>query len=91
MRQRTPLDAAAGQLISAIQKVGNRQWDDMDRVHFVEAVMNRAHQVLEAAIRDELPQLLAGRSMSQFLDAGWLLSDPGVGTAFRTLESMLDV
>jgi hypothetical protein len=76
-KRRTPLEAAAGKLISAIQK----EWGELagePAAQDAEEVMNRAHELLQASASDSVQGLLAGRSVREFLDAVWVEMHPAV-------------
>jgi hypothetical protein len=90
-RYRTPVDSAAGKLVLAVQKVLGSQWHDMERYYFAEAVMNRAHNLHQAVIQSRLHDVLADRTIGEYLDAGWVASDPGVEAAISALHSSLNV
>lgn len=64
---------------------------DSDKRFTAEAVMNRAHQLHVAIIQKRLPEELAGRTIRQYLAAGWVLGEKGVTLALERLESALDV
>ena len=85
-RNRTALEAAAGKLISAIQ----REWvteagESTSEVS--EHVMNSAHDLLGAAKQGSVEQVLGGRSVTDYLGALWVRRHPAVAPAIRALES----
>ena len=75
--RRKPLDAAAGKLISAIQK----EWGELagePGADEAEEVMNRAHELLQASVAGSVHKLLAGRCAREFLDPVWVEMHPAV-------------
>lgn len=87
VRNRSALMLAAGQLISAVQKVFI---DDMGTEASAEseAVMDRAHLLLQAAKRSEtLTEVLGQNSISQFLGASWVAQHPAVHSGIALLEA----
>ena len=53
--------------------------------------MERAHRVQGAIIRAELPSLLAGRTIREYLNADWVLNEANIEHELQRLESALDV
>ena len=90
-RKRTPADAAAGKLILELQRAAARHWDSLEKHYFADAVVSRAHDIHQAIIGKRLPEALGSRTIRQYLDAGWVLDEPGVQVALQHLESALDV
>lgn len=84
-RQRTPLEAAAGQLISAIQKEWTAELGEPCAAGS-EHAMNQAHELLQAAVQDRLPQLLQGRTIAAFLGCHWVAAHPGVLPAIKAMK-----
>lgn len=88
VRTRSPLEHAAGRLISAIQKVFI---DEMGTggSEESEAVMDRAHSLLQAAKRCEtLADVLEQKSISEFLGATWVSRHPQVHGSIAQLEAV---
>lgn len=85
-KQRTVLEASAGKLISAIQ----REWgaDAGESTSDVsEQVMHSAHALLAAAAKSgSLEQVLAGRTINDYLGPLWVRRHPAVVPAIRALE-----
>ena len=84
-KKRTPLERAAGKLISAIQ----REWgaEAGESASYVsEQVMSSAHKLLAAATSGSLEQILAGRPVSDYLGPLWVRRHPAVVSAIRALE-----
>jgi hypothetical protein len=86
-RKRTSADIAAGRLISAVQKVWT-EYTGTDEGYIAEAVMNRAHDIHQTIIAQRLPEILAGRTIRQFLDEDWITFYPDADEAVRDLESL---
>jgi hypothetical protein len=53
--------------------------------------MNCAHNLHQAVIQSRLHDVLADRTIGEYLDAGWVASDPGVEAAISALHSSLNV
>jgi hypothetical protein len=87
-RERTPLEAAAGKLISAVQK----EWSELagePAAQEAEEVTNRAHELLQACASGSLKELLAGRSAREFLDAVWVEMHPALGAYTEAFDAAL--
>jgi hypothetical protein len=87
-RRRTPAALAAGKLISSIQKV----WDyrtGTEQAADAEAVMNRAHDIYQAILCNRLSEVLAGRSLRDYLGRDWVSCHPGVQQGVARLEVAL--
>jgi hypothetical protein len=83
------MEIAAGKLISAIQKVWNERLGEPEAKEG-EEVMNRSHELLQAAKRGELVDLLGQRSVAQFLGEEWTRANPGVMGAVAELQQVAD-
>lgn len=89
-RTRSPLELAAGRLISAIQKVFI---DEMgtETSEETEMVMDKAHLLLQAANRvGALDGVLGAHSVSQFLGTSWVDRHPQVHSHIAQLEAASD-
>ncbi len=87
-RKRTPLEAAAGKLISAVQ----REWGiEIGEPQAVESenVMHNCHVLLQAAKTGSLTFALSGISVTEFLGSNWVTSHPNVLPYIRFLESLM--
>lgn len=84
-RVRTHAEAAAGTVISAVQKAWTYRIGT-DQASTAESVMNRAHELLQAIKRDDLTSVLAGQSICDFLGTEWAACHPAVDEAVKTLE-----
>ena len=85
--RRTPLEAAAGKLISAIQK----EWgEEAGRPESAvsEEVMHASHALLQAATREgSIASALGARTVAEFLGAQWVHEHPKVWPHVRALEA----
>jgi len=87
-RQRTEAEAAAGKLISAIQKEwGKENGESVARIS--ENVMDLAHTLLLARSAEGMLQLLGTRSAKQYLGELWVARHPAVLAAIKHLEHTL--
>lgn len=85
-KNRTSLEAAAGKLISSVQK----EWGADLGESIAEAgedVMDKAHELLQAAKAERLPQLLGSRTVAEFLGELWIQRHPSVKAAVSSLEA----
>jgi hypothetical protein len=87
-KQLGELEAAAGRLISAIQKEWIAEAGE-DSAPESEAVMHTAHDLLQAAKKQDLNTLFAGRSVAQFLGESWVQRHPAVIPAIRELQVLI--
>lgn len=87
-KNRTNLEIAAGKLISAIQKEWGKEVGE-SVADVSESVMNKGHDLLQAANAGEIRNLLAGRSVSEYIGELWLKSHPSVKPAISKLEEEL--
>ena len=88
-RFRTPQEKAAGQLISAVQKV----WGDYagePGAQVSEDAMHRCHDFLLAAKQGTLVSLLNGQSVADYIGPAWVRRHPQVLPAIRALESLIN-
>lgn len=85
--RRTPLEAAAGKLISAIQK----EWgEEAGRPESAvsEEVMHTSHDLLQAAVREgSIAGALGTRTVAEFLGVQWVHEHPKVWPAIQALEA----
>jgi hypothetical protein len=68
---RTPLEAAAGQLVSAISKVWSDEMGEPGS-DATEQVMHESHNLLKAAKRGSIANVVGGRSVAAFLGVQWV-------------------
>ena len=86
--QRTAQEAAAGKLISAIQK----EWTaELGEPHAdqSEQAMNRAHDLLQAAKAGTVRECLNGQTVAQFLGQNWVMQHARVLPSITALEACL--
>jgi len=55
-----------------------------------ESVMDKGHELLQAAKSGEIQKLLGGRSISEFIGELWLERHPGIKPAVSLLEAELN-
>jgi hypothetical protein len=87
-KQRGQLEAAAGQLISAIQKEWGNEAGELSAPES-EAVMHNSHNLLKAAKTNSIDSLLAGRSVAEFLGESWVGRHSGVIPAIKNLQLLI--
>lgn len=85
-RNRTPLEKAAGKLISAIQ----REWiaeSGTPQADASEAVMHASHSLLQAAaLYGSIARVVGDGSVSESLGRNWIDAHPNVLPSVRELE-----
>ena len=86
-RTRTPLEAAAGKLVSGIQKEwGEEVGEPSSPVS--EEVMHTSHSLLQsAAAHGSLSPVLGSASIVEFLGAEWVRAHPRVLPYIQALEA----
>jgi len=87
--KRSPIEKAAGRLISAIQK----EWGDElgeSTAEVGEDVMDKGHVLLQAAKNNEVLGVLKGRSVTQYLGELWVRRHPSVEEFIADFERELD-
>ena len=87
-KQRGEISAAAGRLVSAIQKEWNAELGEHTATES-EAVMHTSHGLLLAAKAETLESELAGRTVAQYLGEGWIGRHPSVIPAVRELQLLI--
>lgn len=86
-RSRTPLQAAAGKLIAAIQKEWGIEAGEPESVES-ENVMHEAHRLLQAASKfGSIGSVIGSGSVSTFLGEQWVQAHPGVLPYIAALEA----
>ena len=53
---------------------------------YSEEAMDRAHEMLQAAAQNRLPELLQGRSITEYLGCDWVATHPKVTPAIQALN-----
>ena len=86
--QRTAQEAAAGKLISAIQKEWTAELGE-PRADQSEQAMNRAHDLLQAAKTGTVRECLNGQTVAQFLGQSWVMQHACVQPFITKLEASL--
>ena len=88
-KKKTELEKALGKLISEIQK----HVDDNDSVsasEFSLNVMDSAHELLMARVKEEIIRLLHGKSVDQYLGETWVKSRPKVFAKVKDVQCLLE-
>ena len=86
--QRTPIEAAAGKLISAIQKEWTAELGE-PCAEQSEHAMNRAHSLLQAAKAGVAGECLQGQSVAQYLGQSWVQQHPAVVPFINAMKACL--
>lgn len=85
---KTPIEQAAGKLISAIQKEwGNELGESIAEVS--EEVIGRGHILLQATKNNEVESILSGLSVTQYLGELWVRRHPSVKEYIENFEREL--
>ena len=87
-KAKTPLTAALGRLISAIQKVWGAELGE-PYAEFSQDVMSRAHLLLQAGNKEQIVRTLSGLSLPQFLGEVWLQKHPEIKPFVAAVEDWL--
>ena len=77
MRSKSEQEKFFGKTISLIQKEWHEEMGDPE-AETSEEVMNRGHELLQAAKRGELLSVLNGKSIQEYLGTQWLDMHPAV-------------
>ena len=85
---RTPIEIAAGKLISAIQKEWTAELGE-PRADQSEQAMNRAHDLLQAAKTGTVRECLNGQTVAQFLGQSWVQQHAAVGPFINSMQACL--
>ena len=85
---RTPIEIAAGKLISAIQKEWTAELGEPCAAQS-ERAMNRAHDLLQAAKTGAVRECLNGQTVAQFLGQNWVMQHARVLPSITNLEACL--
>jgi hypothetical protein len=87
-RKRTPTQAAAGKLVSAVQRVWTAQLGEVVAKES-EQVMHRAHDLLGAVSRGDAMSVLESRSVIAYLGNAWVRAHPEVMPCIIAFEQAL--
>ncbi|MDH5354953.1 MAG: hypothetical protein OEY09_10965 [Gammaproteobacteria bacterium] len=88
-KKKSPLEAAAGKLISAIQK----EWDNEmgePEAEESENIMHKGHDILKAARNNNISSILNGMNVTQFLGDIWVHKHPNVKQSIANFEAVLN-
>lgn len=87
-RNRTPIETAAGGLISAIQKESGAKAGRLES-SASEEVMHKSHRLLHAAVkRCSIASALGASNVTQFLGEQWVEAYPNVLPYIEALEAL---
>lgn len=86
-RHRTPLEVAAGKLILAIQREWSAEAGEPSAV-MSEQVMHSSHNLLQAAKRGSIADVVGSGSVSEFLGKQWVQEHPKVWPHILALEGL---
>ena len=87
-KHRSESEKAAGYLVSAIQKEwGNEVGESSSAIS--EAVLELAHELLQAKSAGNIKRILGQRAVAEFLGELWVARHPAVTPAIRGLEDAL--
>ncbi len=84
-----PIETAAGKLISAIQKEWGKELGESS-AEVSEDVMDKGHDLLQAAKKNKVTDVLEGLSISQYLGELWVRKHPSVKKYITALEKALE-
>lgn len=84
-KHRTETEAAAGKLISAIQKEWGEELGDPVAVES-EEVMSKGHDLLKAAKGKQIQTLLNSRAVADYIGRSWVEKHRSVIPAIEALE-----
>ena len=87
-KEKTPLQRAAGKLISAIQKIWIAEGGESN-ADFSLDVMDAAHAIAQARDAKAMLQVLDGKSLRQYLGDVWVQRFPSVKPAIEQLEAAI--
>lgn len=87
-KEKSRLAAAAGKLISAVQKEWGQELGE-GCADFSENVLDAAHTLLQAGSSEAIRDLLGNRNVSQYLGELWVRRHPSVKAAIQSLEELL--
>lgn len=89
-KKKTPIEKAAGKLISAIQKEWGEELGE-STAEVSEDVIGKGHDLLQAAKKDEVTNILGGLNVSQYLGELWVRRHPSVKEYITALEKELEL
>jgi len=84
--EKSAIRVAAGKLTSAIQKEWGLELGE-DCAELSEDVMDRSHMLLHANSEAQLENILAGKTVSEYLGIEWVESHPSVIPFILVLEA----
>ena len=85
-KHRTNIEAAAGKLISAIQKEWGKELGEPAAPES-EEIIRKAHDLLKAAKNGNITHTLKGVTISEFLGLSWVERHQSVKPTIATLEA----
>ncbi len=84
-KKKTPLEAAAGKLISAIQKEWGNEAGEPEAEES-EGIMDKGHDLLQAAKNNNVSSVLNGMNVTQYLGDIWVHKHPNVKQSIANFE-----
>ena len=87
--KKSQIESAAGKLISAIQKEWGKELGGPE-ADISEEIMNKGHDLLNAAKNNNLGEVLNGMSVSQYLGDLWIQKHQSVKQAISDFEFLLN-
>lgn len=81
-------EAAARNVISAVQRSCGED-AGIEQGGAVNGILNRVHDIHQAIILGSLGDLLAGRTIREYIGADWVSRHRGVERAIRALEAAI--
>ncbi len=85
---KTPLEATAGKLISAIQKEWSQE-SGTSTEDEAEDVTHQSHDLLKGAKTGTIAAALAGGTVAGFIGEAWVASHPGVQPYVAALQRLV--
>jgi hypothetical protein len=88
-KKKSPLEHAAGKLISAIQKEWGKELGE-STAKVSEEVIGKGHDLLQASSSNEVTKMLCGMSVTQYLGELWVRRHPLVKEYIEDFERELE-
>ncbi|TDU23306.1 hypothetical protein DFR24_4830 [Panacagrimonas perspica] len=89
-KQKTPLEHAAGKLISSLQKEWGAEAGEPG-ADISEEAMHKCHSLLHGAKNGSLQSVLRGASVTDFIGRAWVRAHPRVLPAIRAFEEQVAI
>lgn len=88
-KAKTKIEAAAGKLISSVQKEWGNEAGEPESEES-EEVMHKSHDLLSGAKDNNVREVLEGRNVAQFLGDIWVQKHPNVKQSIANFEAELN-